>query len=260
MADLTVASAGVAPVFPIESTVRSFIASAAITAGQVISLTTAGKAQVADANAVGKAEGKLYLALNAAGTGQAVDGLELGEVYGIGVSGLNVGAKVYLSDTAGALSDTPGNILRELGTVAAISDSANTKILKFQPDMPGARRVAIKTIAGADLDAASLNWQNTHSGAVEIVRAVLDVTTAATGACTVDIGTTATSATTSSDNLIDGKDVNAAAGSFDNVDDKGTNGKATQRLASGKWVTINEASGSAAGLAAKLILEYILLD
>ena len=88
---------------------------------------------------------------------------------------------------------------------------------------------------------------------------VLDVTTASTGACTLDCGTTATSATTKIDNLIDGLDVNAAAGVFDNITDKGTNGVSRQKLASAKWVTGSVASGASAGIVGFAYIRYIVI-
>lgn len=116
---------------------------------------------------------------------------------------------------------------------------------------------ASTTISGASLHAGVLSWQNPEATPIIVTKAVLYTTTVATGACTVDIGTTATSATTASDTLIDGLDVNAATGAFDNITDKGTNGKSRQLLASGKWVTIKEASGDATGLVGTLYVEYI---
>lgn len=99
-------------------------------------------------------------------------------------------------------------------------------------------------------------WQNPESTSIIIDRILLNVTTASTSAGTVDVGTTASSATTSSDNLIDGLDVNAATGLFDNITDKGTNGKSRQLLASGKWVTASQASGAVAGLVGYAYISY----
>lgn len=121
-------------------------------------------------------------------------------------------------------------------------------------------KVARLAITGAALHAGVLAWQNPEQTAIAILRAELDVTTVATAAATVDIGTTATSATTQSNNLITGKDVNAAAGLFNNIDDKGASGKSHQRLAAGKWVTVKEASGDVTGLVAVLYVEYVVLD
>lgn len=119
-------------------------------------------------------------------------------------------------------------------------------------------RVAWGTLAAADTGGGVISWQNTEGQSIIITRVVIDVTTVATGACTIDIGTTATSGTTSSDTLLDGLDVNSATGTFDNVNDGGTNGKARQKLASAKWVTASKASGAAAGLVGTFYIEYLL--
>lgn len=122
--------------------------------------------------------------------------------------------------------------------------------------VPKVARVALGTgTSGGGVFA----WQNPEAGAIAVTRVLLDVTTAATAAATVDVGTTATSATTSSDTLIDGLDVNAAAGLFSNLKNPGTNGKADQRLASGKWVTASQASGAVAGLVGYAYIEYVVL-
>ena len=88
---------------------------------------------------------------------------------------------------------------------------------------------------------------------------VLDVTTVATAACTLDVGIDG-DGTGSSDILLDGLDVNAAAGVFDNIADKGTNGKERQRLdAKGgttDYVTASKASGATAGLVGNAYIFY----
>src|SRR5262245_13163775 len=80
-------------------------------------------------------------------------------------------------------------------------------------------KVGVKAITGAVLHAGVLSWQNPEASAILITRVVYDVTTKSTGASTTDIGTTATSATTASDNLLDGIDTGTATGVFDNADD-----------------------------------------
>lgn len=118
----------------------------------------------------------------------------------------------------------------------------------------------VVSISGAALHAANLTlW--TAPAAAYILRVLLHVQTVATGACTVDIGYTAASATTSSDTLLDGVDVNAAIAVFDSMNaalDSGANAKA-QLAASGKWITADEASGDATGLVAQAIIQYILV-
>lgn len=103
-------------------------------------------------------------------------------------------------------------------------------------------------------------WQNPESVAIIITRAILDVTTPATSACTLDIGYTATSAATTSDTLLDGVDVNTAAAVFDSMNaalDSGANANA-QKCAIGKWVTIDEKTGDAEGMVATLYIQYYL--
>jgi len=118
-------------------------------------------------------------------------------------------------------------------------------------------RTAAVPLAGlADTGGGIGAWRNPEAVSIIIQRLVIDTTVVATGACTIDAGTTATSATTSSDNLIDGLDVNAAIGTFDNITDKGTNGKSRQKLASGKWVTFSRASGASAGLVGTAYITY----
>lgn len=120
-------------------------------------------------------------------------------------------------------------------------------------------KVARVALAAADTGGGIFAWANPEAGSIIISRVELDVTTKATGACTVDVGTTATNATTSSDNLLDGLDIGTAAGIFDNITDKGSNGKSRQKLASGKWVTGSMASGAAAGTAGFVYIMYHLI-
>lgn len=123
------------------------------------------------------------------------------------------------------------------------------------------RIVKIDRVALVASDAAGglFSWPNPESTSIVIARVVLDVTTDSTGACTVDVGTTATSAATSSDNLIDGLDVGTAAGIFDNIQNAGTNGKPLQKLAVGKWVNGSRATGAAAGIVGYAYIHYFLI-
>lgn len=119
-------------------------------------------------------------------------------------------------------------------------------------------KVAITDVTGAaGSSGVFASWANPESGTILITRALLYISTQSTGASTIDIGTTPTSATTVSDTLIDGVS-GATAGVFDNLNDAGTNGKSRQTLATGKWVTLAEASGDVNGLVGKLVVEYIV--
>lgn len=121
------------------------------------------------------------------------------------------------------------------------------------------QKIAKVALGVADTAGGVLSWANPETGSIIITRVVLDVTTKSTGACTLDVGTTAVSATTTSDTLIDGVDVGTEAGTFDNYEDAGTNGTSRQKLATGKWVTASKASGAAAGLAGYAYIEYFLI-
>lgn len=120
-------------------------------------------------------------------------------------------------------------------------------------------KIAKVALGVADTGGGVLSWANPETGSIIITRVVLDVTTKSTGACTLDVGTTAASATTVVDTLLDGVDVGTAIGTFDNIEDQGTNGTSRQKLATGKWVTASKASGAAAGLAGYAYIEYFLI-
>lgn len=104
------------------------------------------------------------------------------------------------------------------------------------------------------------SWANPEAGDILVEHVALVIATKTSAACSADVGTTAVGATTLSDNLIDGKDINAATGTFTNFESAGTNGKAGQRLAPGKWVTGSVVSGGAsAGLVGTYEIYYRLL-
>lgn len=151
------------------------------------------------------------------------------------------------------IADKDGYLYQRNSKITATATELNT--------LSGTEK-AIKTkkvaLGVADTGGGVLSWQNPEGAAIIIERLIIDVTTASTAACTVDFGTTAVGATTSSDNLIDGLDVNAATGTFDNITDKGDNGKSRQKLASGKWVTGSMKTGAAAGLAGYAYIQYII--
>ena len=114
-------------------------------------------------------------------------------------------------------------------------------------------------LAASDVAAGVLSWQNPEGSAIVVFRLVLDVTSAATGACTLNVGSDG-AGTSSSDNLLDGVDVGTAVGLFDNMTNKGTNGKELQRLdakgGSTDYITASMASGASAGLVGNAYIIY----
>ena len=119
------------------------------------------------------------------------------------------------------------------------------------------KTVAIAITGGTDTGGGLFAWQNPEGAQIHINEVLLYVTTQSTGSCSVEIGTTATNATTASNNLIDTLSV-ATTGLYDNYTDKGSNGKTRQTLASGKWVTGSTVSGASAGLVAVVYITYVL--
>lgn len=114
-------------------------------------------------------------------------------------------------------------------------------------------------LAAVDTAGGVFSWANPETGFILVTHVVLNVTTKTTGACTIDVGTTAASATTKVDTLIDGVDVNAATGIFTNDESVGTNGRPFKRLATGKWVTGSVASGASAGIVGTYEIYYHVL-
>lgn len=128
MTAISIASTGVREVFATKNDVFQLIAAEAITKGQVVYQTTAGKAGVADANASGKQQAR-GIALHAAAAGEPVAILRRGYVAGYALSGVAYDSAVYLSDTAGSLDDSAGTMTVICGRVEALTDPDLTKVL-----------------------------------------------------------------------------------------------------------------------------------
>lgn len=111
-------------------------------------------------------------------------------------------------------------------------------------------------VALAALDAAAgvLSLANPEGVDLIVTRLIVNVTTKATAAATVDAGVAATAI--SADNLIDGLDVGTADGVFDNGGSAGTNGKQVVLWPAASYLTISKATGAAAGLVGYAYVEY----
>lgn len=133
MADIALTANRVQVIFPDKAEIFDFIAVEAITKGQAVYQTTAGKVGVADANAAGKQQFR-GIALNSASAGRAVSVLKKGHVAGFTVSGVNGDAPLYLSDTAGSLSDTVGTMTVNVGRVVGLTDKDNTRVAYIDAD------------------------------------------------------------------------------------------------------------------------------
>lgn len=128
MTAITIASTGVREVFADKNDVFDMIATEAITAGQPVYQTSAGKAGIADANAAGKQQVR-GIALYDTVAGKPCAILRRGYIAGYALSGVAYDGIVYLSDTAGSLDDAAGTMTVNIGRVESLNDPDLTKVL-----------------------------------------------------------------------------------------------------------------------------------
>lgn len=128
MTAISIASTGVREVFADKNDVFDLIAAEAITAGQPVYMTAAGKAGVADANASGKQQVR-GIALYSVAAGKPVACLRRGYIAGYVLTGVDYDAPLYLSDTAGSLDDGAGTMTVIVGRVAPLNDPDLSKVL-----------------------------------------------------------------------------------------------------------------------------------
>lgn len=179
---------------------------------------------------------------------------------GTGFTLADVGKRVYVADdeTVQLAQPEGGNVF--CGVIVEYVSSTEV-LVDIEPAVAPQRfnRVclhgsltAATTFAGGDV----LSLLNPFGGRAVILDFVLDITTKSTGAASVDAGVAA-GATTTSDTLIDGLDVNAAAGIFDNIDNKGSNGLRGVAWASNQYVTITP-TASVAGLVGTYYIDCLV--
>ena len=128
MAQVTKTTAQIALVHPQKAEVYDKIAAEAIVAGELVYTNTAGKVAKGDGNSATTLKNS-GMALNSAAAGYPVSVLKRGHVAGVAVSGLDVGAVVYFSDTAGEMADAAGTTSKAIGVVDATSEPTPTKLL-----------------------------------------------------------------------------------------------------------------------------------
>jgi hypothetical protein len=138
MTDLVVTEAQVDVVFPEQAEVFTAICAEAITAGQSLFRDTAGKVQLADANAAGEQQTR-FLALQSGAAGQAIAVLKKGHVYGFTLTSQAFDAPIFQSDTVGVLADSAGTLAVPVGIVDAVALDPATivKVLYFEPRWRG---------------------------------------------------------------------------------------------------------------------------
>ena len=132
MADLTITADDVRLVRGGDEHQHTAPAGEAITAGQYIRWSTAGKFELGNATAAGEV-GDGFIALKDAAVGEAVTGvkgpclLEVGDA----LSAMAYGATVYLSDTDATLATTAGTVSTFVGTVVPGWAGSAKKLLRL---------------------------------------------------------------------------------------------------------------------------------
>lgn len=114
----------------------------------------------------------------------------------------------------------------------------------------------VAALSATDGTAGVLSLANPEATEVIVSSLILNVTTVATAACSVDAGITTGSSAATVDNLIDGLDVHSATGVFSNIGNGGSNGKAQRLWGATNLLTITSSSGSAAGLVGNAYIKY----
>lgn len=146
-------------------------------------------------------------------------------------SAISVGDKLYFHDASGINNTAASGTLCGIAMEALATGTATIEVKLAGPGETGegTLKVAKVALTAGAANAFAFAWQNPEASAIAVTRVLLDITTAGgTATAVLDIGTGAT-ATTHSDNLIDGIDANAT-GLSDNITEKGSNGKSRQRM------------------------------
>lgn len=172
-------------------------------------------------------------------------------VTGAGFAQTSVGKTCYLSDNyTGNISGTGA----KLGTIVTYISSTQVyvKMNEFGTEEGLQIKKGALTAATTTTGGDALNWSPQAASIIQHMS--IDVTTAATGAATVDIGVAATG--TSNDTLMDGVDVGTAAIFASTEQNAGTNGVAPVKCSATQFVTVTP-SATLAGLVGTYIIIYI---
>ena len=132
MGDITKAEAQIARVLPENDEVYNVILAETVVAGQALYQTTSGTYGLAQADTVELRQFR-GVALESANIGRGISMLKSGILAGYTLATYE--DCVYLSDTAGAFSTTPGTLLVRCGRVISLSDQPTlTEALYIEAD------------------------------------------------------------------------------------------------------------------------------
>lgn len=149
-----------------------------------------------------------------------------------------------MSSVAKVHKDGPDNLVVEAGgKISTPSGGVSPRVEKI-------------ALAADDDPGGLFAWENPEASKILVTRMLVHLTTETTGACTGDFGPAA-DGTTLNDTGIDGLDLNAASGLFDNIKNPGSNGQESFVVDEGDFVTGSVASGESAGIAGFVYIEYL---
>ena len=104
-------------------------------------------------------------------------------------------------------------------------------------------------LTASDTVAEIFQLTNSYGSDLVVTRALIQVTTVSSGACTIDVGT-GSGASTSYDNLLDGIDVNGSTGVSDNLKSMhaGDSGQSVVVWKSTEYINASKKTGATSGL------------
>ena len=165
------------------------------------------------------------------------------------ITSQSVGDKALKSTAADTTSIEVSSTTGKLGIVDTGSSLANG-LQRDQSSKYNGHWIQ-GSLADSDSAAGVLQERNTYGTVLLITRVLIYVSTVAAETCEIDVGV-GTGASTNYNTLIDGLDVNAATGAFDNIKDKGSSGEEVHLWGTSEYINAGVVGGGAAsGLAGK---------
>lgn len=131
MANITVDATHVGVVYPLQSERYNVTLYEDVTAGAALYQLAAGTYGLAQADEIAKRQFR-GIALKTRLAGQTVSMLKQGILEGYTLATYD--DEIYLSDTAGRLSTTPGTMVIKCGRVISINDPAKTEVAYIEAD------------------------------------------------------------------------------------------------------------------------------
>ncbi len=132
MADIAFNAARIAAVTETKPHMRFYRANSLITRGQPCYLMANGSIAPTAAGVAGTVNPFVGVAMSTVDANEVTSVLWDGSLGGYDLAAIPFGAPVYLSNTVGALGDTPGTVNKPVGVVLPLSDRDKTKVLYIQ--------------------------------------------------------------------------------------------------------------------------------